>query len=251
MERSRPQYIESSKRLSIDYPTTESPNLGTDKYANSMHKANATQVPSKHHEVKSVQKIYSGRDVLSSRHQKRCRKSLSDSRSRDPSESEPYEGRQSSKSKIELVGHDQRHRDQKGSRTHDLSKARSSYTRRQMRTKRNDSCSSSSSYDRSRDRSRKDNKIGLIGVNTIICQKEERKETPQSLGLGHLGDIGNTTPKAVLHQSTTQENLYLDFTLVTHQANLTKCPIVDIMLVIMAILSGCLNICALMGREAG
>jgi len=93
--------------------------------------------------------------------------------------------------------------------------------------------------------------IGLIGVNTNICQKVECQVTPQSLGLGHLGDIGNTTPKVVRNQSTTQENLNLDFTLVTHQANQTKCPIMDIMLVIMAILSGYLKICALMGRAAG
>ncbi|KAH3814714.1 hypothetical protein DPMN_143223 [Dreissena polymorpha] len=159
MERSRHQYIESSKRLSFNYSTTEAHNLGTDKYANRMHKANAPQVRTKHHEVISVQKEYSGRDVSSSRHQKQCRKSLSGSRSRDPSESGSYEGRQSSKSKVELVGHGQRLRDQKGSRPHDLSKARSSYTRRQMRTKSNDSCSSSSSYDRSRDRSHKDIKI--------------------------------------------------------------------------------------------
>ncbi|KAH3801187.1 hypothetical protein DPMN_154834 [Dreissena polymorpha] len=123
----------SRKRLSFNYPTTEAPNLGTDKYANRMHTANEPQVRPKH-EVKSVQKEYSGRDVLSSRHQKRCRKSLSGSRSRDPSESGSYEGRQSSKSKVELVGHGQRHRDRKGSPTHDLSKGRSSYTRRQMRT---------------------------------------------------------------------------------------------------------------------
>ncbi|KAH3854622.1 hypothetical protein DPMN_097167 [Dreissena polymorpha] len=157
MERSSPQYIKSAKRLSFGYPTTEAPNLDTDKYANRMHTANAPQVRPKH-EVKSVQKEYSGRDVLSSRHQKRCRKSLSGSRSRDPSESGSYEGQQSSKSKVEIVGHGQRHRDRKGSPTHDFSLARSSYTRHQMRTKRNDSCSSSSSYDRSRDRSRKDNK---------------------------------------------------------------------------------------------
>ncbi|KAH3712676.1 hypothetical protein DPMN_072429 [Dreissena polymorpha] len=31
MDRSRPQYIESSKRLSFNYPTTETPNLGTEK----------------------------------------------------------------------------------------------------------------------------------------------------------------------------------------------------------------------------
>ncbi|KAH3712675.1 hypothetical protein DPMN_072428 [Dreissena polymorpha] len=93
--------------------------------------------------------------------------------------------------------------------------------------------------------------IGLIGVNTNICQKVERQVTPPSLGLGHLGDIGSTTPKVVRHQSTMQENLNLDFTLVTHQANQTKCPIMDIMLVIMAILSSCLKICALMGRETG
>ncbi|KAH3834122.1 hypothetical protein DPMN_107441 [Dreissena polymorpha] len=76
MERSSPQYIKSAKRLSFSYPSTEAPILGTDKYANRMHTANAPKVRPKH-EVKSVQKEYSGRDVLSSRHHKRCRKSLS------------------------------------------------------------------------------------------------------------------------------------------------------------------------------
>ncbi|KAH3886406.1 hypothetical protein DPMN_010412 [Dreissena polymorpha] len=251
MERCRPQYIESSKRLSFKYPTTETPNLGTDKYANRMHKANAPQARTKHHEVKSVQKEYSGRDVLSSRHQKRCRFSLPGSRSRDPSESGSYEGRQSSKSKIELVGHGQRHRDQKAHepmtflkqapRIQDVKCTLSVMTRVQALAHMTGHVIGHA----------KITNIGLIGVNTNICQKVECQVTPQSLGLGHLGDIGNTTPKVVRNQSTTQENLNLDFTLVTHQANLTKCPIMDIMLVIMAIISGCLKICALMGRKSG
>ncbi|KAH3838410.1 hypothetical protein DPMN_111819 [Dreissena polymorpha] len=44
MEISRPQYIERSKRLSFNYPTTETSNLGTDKYANRMHKANDPKI---------------------------------------------------------------------------------------------------------------------------------------------------------------------------------------------------------------
>ena len=54
--------------------------------------------------------------------------------------------------------------------------------------------------------------IGLIGVNTNICQKVECQVTPQSLGPGQLGDIENTTPKVVLRQGITQENVNLDFT---------------------------------------
>ncbi|KAH3847870.1 hypothetical protein DPMN_090205 [Dreissena polymorpha] len=105
MESSRPQYTESSKRLSFNYPQTETPNSGTDNNANRRHKANTPQVRLKHHKVRSVQKKYSGRDVSSSRHHKRCLESLPGSRSCDPSKSGSYKGRQGSKSKVELVGH--------------------------------------------------------------------------------------------------------------------------------------------------
>ena len=92
--------------------------------------------------------------------------------------------------------------------------------------------------------------IGLKDAHTNIC-RVAFQVTPQSLNQGQLGDVGNSIPNAMRHLSTTQVNLNLGFTLVTHQAMLTRCPITDIMLVSMGIQSGCLKTFALMEREAG
>ena len=152
----RPQRLSFSKPKSV-LPLIQTPNLGTEPNVKVKHETNASHVRTKNRKVSSVQKEYTDRDS-SSRHQKRCHKSLSGSRSRDSSKSGSYKGRASStKRKVEHKGHGKSHRDHTSTRTRDLSHARSS-TRRHMRPGRNDSRSSSSSYDRSRDRSRKDYK---------------------------------------------------------------------------------------------